>query len=51
VVNLGICIGASSVSLVVLENGKIIEKGNHVSLTLLKGSYYELVKNQLELGN
>ena len=37
--------------IIVLENGKIIEQGNHESLTLLKGSYYELVKNQLELGN
>jgi ATP-binding cassette, subfamily B, bacterial len=37
--------------IVVLEKGRIIEKGNHETLTLLKGSYYELVKNQLELGN
>jgi len=37
--------------IIVLEKGKIIEKGNHESLTSLKGSYYELVKNQLELGN
>ena len=37
--------------IVVLEKGKIIEKGNHQELIKLKGSYYHLVKNQLELGN
>jgi len=37
--------------IIVLDKGKIIEKGNHTELTALKGSYYELVKNQLELGN
>ena len=37
--------------IVVLENGEIIEEGNHESLTGQKGKYYELVKNQLELGN
>ncbi len=36
--------------IVVLEQGKIIEKGNHEELTMKKGKYYELVKNQLELG-
>ncbi len=36
--------------IVVLENGKIIEEGNHKELTLKRGKYYELVKNQLELG-
>ena len=36
--------------IVVLEQGKIIEVGNHESLVKLKGSYYNLVKNQLELG-
>jgi len=35
----------------VLEKGKIIERGNHAELTEKRGSYYELVKNQLELGN
>jgi len=38
-------------NIVVLENGEIVEQGNHTELTLLKGKYYELVKNQLELGN
>lgn len=36
--------------IVVLENGQIIEEGNHKELTLKRGKYYELVKNQLELG-
>jgi ATP-binding cassette, subfamily B, bacterial len=37
--------------IIVLEKGKIVERGDHTSLTKLKGSYYQLVKNQLELGN
>lgn len=37
--------------IIVLDNGKIIEKGNHRELTEIKGAYYDLVKNQLELGN
>ncbi len=37
--------------IVVLEKGKIVEKGNHNELIKLKGSYYHLVKNQLELGS
>jgi ATP-binding cassette subfamily B protein len=37
--------------IVVLDNGKIIETGNHKELTHKKGAYYHLVKNQLELGN
>jgi ATP-binding cassette subfamily B protein len=37
--------------IVVLENGKIAEIGNHNELTAIKGKYFELVKNQLELGN
>jgi ATP-binding cassette subfamily B protein len=37
--------------IVVLEKGKIIEVGNHTELVQLKGSYYELVRNQLQLGN
>jgi ATP-binding cassette subfamily B protein len=37
--------------IVVLERGKILETGNHDTLTKAKGAYYELVKNQLELGN
>ncbi len=37
--------------IVVLEKGKIVEVGNHSELSKKKGAYYELVKNQLELGN
>jgi ATP-binding cassette subfamily B protein len=35
--------------IVVLDEGKIIEKGTHQELVDLKGNYYNLVKNQLEL--
>jgi ATP-binding cassette subfamily B protein len=37
--------------ILVLEKGKIIETGNHDALVGQKGAYYELVKNQLELGS
>ena len=37
--------------IVVLDDGKIVEVGNHKELTAKKGAYYQLVKNQLELGN
>lgn len=37
--------------IVVLDQGRIVETGNHQSLTDKKGAYYKLVKNQLELGN
>jgi ATP-binding cassette, subfamily B, bacterial len=36
--------------IVVLEKGKIVEIGNHQELVAQKGSYYELVRNQLQLG-
>ena len=36
--------------IVVLEQGHITEVGTHQDLTRKKGRYYELVKNQLELG-
>ena len=36
--------------IVVLEKGKIVEVGNHQELVNLQGSYFELVKNQLQLG-
>lgn len=38
-------------NIVVLDHGKISEQGTHAELTALRGEYYELVKNQLELGN
>ncbi len=37
-------------NIIVLDKGKIIEQGTHHELTRLKGEYYGLVKNQLELG-
>jgi ATP-binding cassette subfamily B protein len=37
--------------IIVLDKGHIVERGNHRTLTAKKGYYYELVKNQLELGN
>ena len=37
--------------IIVIDNGKIVETGNHISLIQNKGAYYNLVKNQLELGN
>ncbi len=37
--------------IVVLEKGKIVEVGSHQELVKLKGSYFKLVKNQLQLGN
>jgi len=36
--------------IVVLNEGRIIEKGNHKQLTKKRGVYYKLIKNQLELG-
>ncbi len=37
--------------IIVLEKGEIVESGTHLELTNIKGKYYHLVKNQLELGN
>jgi ATP-binding cassette subfamily B protein len=37
--------------IVVLDSGRIIETGTHDSLIGNKGAYYNLVKNQLELGS
>lgn len=37
--------------IIVLEKGRIVETGSHEQLSYAKGRYYELVKNQLELGN
>ncbi|GAA3763166.1 peptidase domain-containing ABC transporter [Flavobacterium ginsengiterrae] len=37
--------------IVVLNKGKIIEIGSHAALVEQKGNYFELVKNQLQLGN
>ena len=37
--------------IVVIDKGEIIEVGCHAELINIKGAYYNLVKNQLELGN
>lgn len=37
--------------IVVLHEGKIVEEGSHSHLASIKGRYYELVKNQLDLGS
>jgi ATP-binding cassette subfamily B protein len=37
--------------IIVLDKGKVVEEGNHAELVALRGEYYRLVKNQLELGN
>ena len=37
--------------IVVLDRGRIVEQGTHDELTAERGYYYELVRNQLELGN
>ncbi len=37
--------------IVVLEKGKIVEIGTHQELVAKKGNYFELVRNQLQLGN
>ncbi|NBC06975.1 MAG: ATP-binding cassette domain-containing protein [Bacteroidetes bacterium] len=36
--------------IVVLEQGRVAERGTHDELVQQKGAYYQLVKNQLELG-
>lgn len=37
--------------IVVIDRGRVVETGDHESLTAARGAYYNLVKNQLELGN
>lgn len=37
--------------IIVLDKGEIVERGTHTELTKNRNHYYELVKNQLELGN
>ncbi len=37
--------------IIVLDKGRIVEEGTHLDLSSKRGKYYELVKNQLELGN
>lgn len=37
--------------IIVLKDGKIVENGNHHQLVTNKNYYFNLIKNQLELGN
>ena len=37
-------------NIIVLEKGEMVEQGTHEELTHKRGIYYNLVKNQLELG-
>ena len=37
--------------IVVIDSGKVVEKGTHTELIEKQGGYFNLVKNQLELGN
>jgi len=39
----------SADKIIVLDQGKIIEQGSHHQLTQMKGKYFQLVRNQLEL--
>jgi lipoprotein-releasing system ATP-binding protein len=36
--------------IIVMEDGEMIEVGSHEELTFVRGAYYQLVKNTLELG-
>jgi len=38
-------------NIIVLEKGSVIEEGDHSYLVNKKGKYFNLVKNQLELGD
>ena len=37
--------------IVVLAKGEIVEIGTHIELVQKNGAYFDLVRNQLELGN
>lgn len=41
----------SADQIIVLGDGKVLETGNHQTLTAARGAYYNLVRNHLELGN
>ena len=37
-------------NIIVMERGRVVEQGTHEELIHLRGNYYTLIKNQLELG-
>lgn len=37
--------------IIVLDQGRVVEEGSHAELVDLRGEYYRLVRNQLELGS
>jgi ATP-binding cassette subfamily B protein len=37
-------------NIIVMDKGSIVEQGTHETLTKARGAYFNLVKNQLELG-
>jgi ATP-binding cassette subfamily B protein len=37
--------------IIVLQKGRVTERGTHAELVQRQGPYYHLVRNQLELGN
>ena len=39
----------NSDAIIVLEHGKIIERGDHADLIKIKGTYYQLYTGKLEL--
>lgn len=46
-----LCTVRNADQIIVLKHGQVVEIGNHESLTAKRGAYYQLVRNQLELGN
>lgn len=38
-------------NIVVLDKGRVVEAGTHDSLTAARGTYFELIRNQIELGD
>ena len=38
-------------NIIVLDRGRIVETGTHEELVATKGAYFELIRNQMELGD